>query len=163
MGLRGPAPKPTAIKRLQGNPGKRPLNDQEPHFGGTPKPPKHLNARERHWWRVIAESLSSVPDLLTQADWSVLEHLAVHYRIWEEAKAEYDKQPIQFVKDTATGKTIRNPYLVLMQEETGIIDRLRGQLGMSPSNRARIQVGGTTKKPDSPWAATKPIPISKQA
>jgi hypothetical protein len=30
MGYRGPAPKPNAIKRAEGNPGKRPLNRYEP-------------------------------------------------------------------------------------------------------------------------------------
>jgi hypothetical protein len=30
MGLRGPAPEPTALKLLRGNPGKRPLNTLEP-------------------------------------------------------------------------------------------------------------------------------------
>ncbi len=30
MGQRGPAPKPTALRILEGNPGKRPLNASEP-------------------------------------------------------------------------------------------------------------------------------------
>jgi phage terminase small subunit len=44
MGLRGPAPKPTAIKRLEGNPGKRKLNEMEPKMTvGVPECPDHLD------------------------------------------------------------------------------------------------------------------------
>ena len=55
MGKRGPAPKPTALKVLQGNPGKRKLNDSEPTFEKTDeilKPPSYLStyAKNRKAW-----------------------------------------------------------------------------------------------------------------
>ena len=45
MGRRGPAPKPTAIKILEGNPGKQKLNHNEPKpptIIAIPKPPSRL-------------------------------------------------------------------------------------------------------------------------
>ena len=45
MGRRGPAPKPTAIKKAEGNPGKRKLNTEEPQpLPGVPECPDHLDA-----------------------------------------------------------------------------------------------------------------------
>ena len=50
MGKRGPAPKPTELKRLQGNPGKRPLNKREPKPAigqRTPNAPEWLTAEAK--------------------------------------------------------------------------------------------------------------------
>ena len=54
MGLRGPAPKPTAIKRLEGNPGKRKLNEAEPTLTvGVPECPDYLDeVAKREWGRL---------------------------------------------------------------------------------------------------------------
>src|SRR5689334_3828108 len=55
MGFRGPAPKPTAIKKIQGNPGKRPLNENEPQLEpGIPECPDYLDEIARKEWARIA-------------------------------------------------------------------------------------------------------------
>ena len=43
MGARGPAPEPTALKILAGNPGKRKLPENEPQPQGTPICPAWLS------------------------------------------------------------------------------------------------------------------------
>ncbi|MCL5994484.1 MAG: hypothetical protein M1546_00320, partial [Chloroflexi bacterium] len=49
---RGPAPKPTALKVLAGNPGKRPLNGSEPQYPTElptcPRPLSAIAKREGH-------------------------------------------------------------------------------------------------------------------
>ena len=50
----GPAPKPTAIKELAGNPGKRPLNEHEPSVpvpSSSPYAPRYLCKEEQTEWR----------------------------------------------------------------------------------------------------------------
>lgn len=141
MGLRGPAPIPTAVQRSRGNPSKRRLNDREPEFSpGAPKPPAHLTKRERFLWRQIVAIMSEIPGLLTAADQSVIADLATHLRILEEAKAALEKNRALIVKDPETGKTIKNPYLAMVQEETGIINTLRREIGFTPSARSRLSV-----------------------
>ena len=72
MGRRGPAPKPTALKRLQGNPGKRALNDSEPRPTATmPRCPTHLQGEARAEWRRVARGLHDA-GLLTQIDRAAL-------------------------------------------------------------------------------------------
>ena len=52
MGYRGPIPKPSAIKRTEGNPGKRPLNRYEPQPRTTvPRCPEHLDERAKKEWK----------------------------------------------------------------------------------------------------------------
>ena len=49
--MRGRKPKPTLMKQLNGNPGKRPLNDREPvPPAGTPTPPDYLDDVARQEW-----------------------------------------------------------------------------------------------------------------
>jgi phage terminase small subunit len=47
----GPAPKPTALKLVQGNPGKRKLNKSEPKFCGAPVCPAWITDVARAEWK----------------------------------------------------------------------------------------------------------------
>ena len=58
MGLSGPPPKPTALKRAEGNPGKRRLNDFEPQpLEIAPRCPPHLDELARQEWKRIVPIL----------------------------------------------------------------------------------------------------------
>ena len=60
MGARGPRPKPTAVKKREGNPGKRPLNEKEPEFKAPevcPAAPAFLNEIARAEWDRVAPEL----------------------------------------------------------------------------------------------------------
>ena len=58
MGKRGPQPKPTNVRRLEGNPGKRPLNDQEPEFSADGvDPPVWLTGDALAEWERTAPEL----------------------------------------------------------------------------------------------------------
>lgn len=72
MGKRGPSPKPTPIRVLEGNPSRRPINENEPKpTDGTPPMPPHLDRRARVVWRQIAPELSRL-GLLTVVDGEAL-------------------------------------------------------------------------------------------
>jgi phage terminase small subunit len=59
------------MKALAGNPGRRPLNANEPQFTGTPNCPSWLNtAAKAEWKRVVAE-LKSL-DMLRGVDTAAL-------------------------------------------------------------------------------------------
>ena len=56
MATRGRKPKPTALKVLEGNPGKRPLNDREPvPPKGTLKCPAWLLPEAKKEWKRLAD------------------------------------------------------------------------------------------------------------
>jgi hypothetical protein len=68
---RGPKPTPTALRRLQGNPGKRAWNHDEPvPPADLPTCPDHLNAAARDEWERLASVLHEmgVVTLVDDAD-----------------------------------------------------------------------------------------------
>src|SRR4029077_7203535 len=75
MGYRGPIPKPSAIARAEGNPGKRRLNDSEPRpRATTPRCPDHLDAEAKKEWKRLIPVLRRMK-VLTEADGMTLANL----------------------------------------------------------------------------------------
>ncbi len=85
----GPAPKPTALKLVQGNPGKRAINKREPRFRGTPVCPEWLTPEAKiEWERVVAE-LKAL-DMLRSVDSSALAAYCQSYARWQSAERLID-------------------------------------------------------------------------
>ena len=117
MGLRGPAPKPTAVEIFEGRPGRRPINPLEPRppeFGPDAAKkacPKHLNAEEKKHWRHYAPILARMR-VLTEADLMALEQLCVLSAQWVELMEMRRKSGLRahFAK-TPNGFTIVSPLM----------------------------------------------------
>ena len=68
MAQSGRKPKPTAIKKLEGNPGKRQLNENEPKpVKKAPKCPMWLETEAKKEWRRTARQLEDL-GILTEVD-----------------------------------------------------------------------------------------------
>ncbi len=66
--MRGRKPKPTRLKLIEGNPGKRPINGREPKPPGSlPSCPAHLSATAKTEWKRLARSLNRI-GMLTEID-----------------------------------------------------------------------------------------------
>ena len=66
--MAGRKPKPTALKKLEGNPGKRKLNTKEPMPGkGMPDCPKWLLPEAKKEWERLCVKLSEI-GVLTEID-----------------------------------------------------------------------------------------------
>jgi P27 family predicted phage terminase small subunit len=86
MGLRGPAPKPTAIRIIDSNPGKRPLNGREPQPDAVePRCPDHLDKDARKEWRRLVPILLRMR-VLTEADGYSLANLCQAYSTMAKAQ-----------------------------------------------------------------------------
>ena len=71
--MRGRKPKPTTLKLLDGNPGKRTINDREPAaLAGVPEPPGWLDDEARAEWFRMVKMLGDMR-LLSPADHAMLE------------------------------------------------------------------------------------------
>jgi P27 family predicted phage terminase small subunit len=141
--MRGRKPKPTAVKELAGNPGKRALNHDEP----KPPPvfdvtaPAHLDAEARVKWDELVAELYPV-GLLTTIDVDALTFYCVLHSRWKKAE-RIVREKGEVIK-TVNGNIIQNPYLSIANRALGQMAKIAAEFGMTPSSRTRIAV----KPPD---------------
>ena len=151
--MRGRRPLPTSIKELTGNPGKRPLNLDEPQPPKIiPKCPKHLDENARKEWRRISLELhrlttatSANPalvggpglNLLTIVDRAALAAYCQAWGRWVEAEANI--QRFGAVIKTPKGLPLVNPYLRIAERAIDQMRKFLVEFGMTPSSRSRIK------------------------
>lgn len=154
MGLRGPSPKPTAIRKLEGNPSGRPLPRREPHFSGQPIKPKKMSPRARVVWDDLMEQMRTA-GLLCGADSRALWQLCEDEALLSSAYAGLWKMARSIKAEAAAqGKDLKaDEVWVLMMQKSGrmamgalrdlstrvIIERR--EFGLTPSARSRIDAG----------------------
>ena len=140
MGKRGPAPKPSALEKLQGNPSKRPINSREPGQNVTNErlasAPAHLDPVAKKEWRRVAKKLQTM-GLFLQVDRAVLALYCVAWSRWVEAEEKVKK--IGPVIKTKNGNLVHNPYLNVANRAMEQVKIFARELGMTPSARSSIQ------------------------
>jgi len=137
--MRGRKPKPTLLKTLEGNPGKRPLNDREPvPPEGIPDCPDFLTNEARAEWFRIAKVLKEM-QLLTLADRAALAAYCTAYGRWVEAEKQVQKYGT-IVKSPHKGFPMKSPYLTVADQALESMRKLMVEFGLTPSSRSRIKV-----------------------
>ena len=137
MGLRGPAPKPTAIRRAQGNPGKRPFEDTEPRpLVVEPGCPAHLDAEARLEWRRLVPILLRMR-VLTEADGFALANLCQAYSTMVKAQQQLSKTGL--LMKTPSGYVQQSPLLGIVNSCMETITRLSREFGLTPAARTRVR------------------------
>ncbi len=148
MGARGPAPKPTALKRLEGNPGKRALNTIEPHFTAKAPPcPRHLsNEARREWRRVTKELLDK--NLLQVVDRAALAAYCQSWAHWVQAEEEMAKPDFSMMEVTDKGYQYVSPWLNVANQALKQMKAFLTEFGLTPASRTRIQIAEPTEHDD---------------
>ena len=84
--MAGRKPKPTAVKKLEGNPGKRKLNTKEPiPAKGMPDCPDWLMPEAKKEWERLAELMNQM-GVLTEVDMAAFAAYCQSYARWKEAQ-----------------------------------------------------------------------------
>jgi P27 family predicted phage terminase small subunit len=160
----GRKPKPTILKLITGNPGRRPLNDQEPQPpAGLPDPPGHLTAIARTEWDRLAPKMCDA-GMLTHPDRAALAGYCQAYSDWvehEENLRKYGKlvkSPSRKitrrrkdgteVTETSGGFPMQSPYLAMRNKALELMLRFAVELGLTPSSRSRVIVAKPPSKED---------------
>ncbi|GIV86619.1 MAG: terminase [Chloroflexus sp.] len=137
--MRGRKPKPTALKILAGNPGRRPLNDAEPQFaaGDALKPPAHLDRTAKLEWRRVIRELSAA-GLVKTVDRSALAAYCQAYSQWVKATKELRDSPLTLT--SPSGYVYPNPMLGIQKRALETMHKFMTEFGMTPSSRSRVKV-----------------------
>lgn len=139
MGRRGPAPKPTVIKELSGNPGKRPLNEFEASpRRDIPQVPKHLSDEAKKEWHRIVKDLFDA-GLFTAIDRTALAAYCQAYGRWVKAEALLENEG-SMVEETDKGYKYQSPYLSIANTAMDQMKKFLIEFGMTPAARSRIEV-----------------------
>lgn len=140
MGKRGPAPKPTALKKLQGNPGKRalPAGEPQPHVGGrAPSVPAWLDEDAKAIWRRYARTMWELR-LLTEIDVEAFAALCEATALYQTAvEMVRERGPVQ---ESATGYTQKNGWMTVRDSALADMRALWKEFGMTPSARAGLNL-----------------------
>ncbi len=132
----GPSPTPSRLKFLRGNPGKRPLNTNEPKpRAALPACPKHLSPAARKEWRYITRELVPL-GVITKLDRAALAVFCDAYARWVEA-TDNIKQ-FGLVLKAPSGFPIISPYLAIANKAAEQIRAFGAEFGLMPASRSRI-------------------------
>jgi len=167
----GPAKKPSRIKEIEGNAGKRPLPATEPKpalDARKPKCPAYLKGPGRLEWKRITPELYRL-GLLTKIDHAALEAYCSAYgqfievegemarmrREYREALRERRKKPYDqrklpsngMVVMTSNGNAIMEPILSVRKQAMELMHKFLVEFGMTPASRTRVtgEAGGKEK------------------
>lgn len=152
--MRGRKPKPTEQRRLEGNPGHRPLNEDEPalpvpaaDFDDVP-PELVDDVAAAATWRRLAPLLRTSRQI-SEADRDALLALCSEWSRYLHAKAEVAR--LGLVVRTPSGYPIPNPYLAIQTKALAGCNKLWPELGLTPSSRSRVKAI-TAPATDDPFA-----------
>lgn len=136
--MAGRKPKPTALKLLQGNPGKRALNDREPQPEVcVPDPPEHLGDAAQEHWHEIAHELAEV-GILTTIDRDALALYCEAFARWVDAN-QHVREFGPLVK-APSGYPMQSPFLAIANKAFDQMRALLTEFGMTPSSRVKVKV-----------------------
>jgi len=152
MGRRGPPPKPTHIRLLDGNPGKRPLNRREPRpRSDTPRCPAWLLGEAKKVWKRMVNVLRGM-GVLTVADGEALAAFCQVYVRWRQAEEFLDKHGVAYPLRDDRGQIkcmVQFPQVTIARHQLQVLCRLYQEFGLTPASRSRIEL--------PPWVP-EPVP-----
>ena len=141
MGLRGPAPKPTAIRLMEGLESVKHLKiENEPKPSSRlPSCPNFLSGPAKAEWRRLAKELHDC-GLLTVADRSALAGYCQVYGRWVVAERELALAPGLTITNER-GFTQVNPLVNCITTLLTQMHRYMVEFGLTPAARTRIATG----------------------
>ena len=144
--MAGRKPKPTALKKLEGNPGKRKLNTKEPMPGkGMPDCPKWLLPEAKMEWERLCVKLSEM-GVLTEIDMAAFAAYCQSYARWKEAQEHIDSEGSIF--ETDKGYQQQTPWVGIANTNQKLMMQAASEFGLTPSARSRIMAASGVGKDD---------------
>ena len=147
MATRGRKPTPTAIKELEGNPGKRKLNENEPKpEKKAPSCPKWLDKEARKEWHRLAKKMEAI-GILTEVDMAAFAAYCQSYARCKQNE-EFITEHGSLVR-TPSGYWMAVPQVAMAQQYMKQMGKFATEFGLTPASRSRlIAAAGDSKTGD---------------
>jgi len=169
MGKRGPAPEPTVLKYMRGNPSKEKLNAAEPTPPLVPQdfpPPKMLDAKATEVWKDMVPKLAKMR-VLTEADVPTLARYCIEavlylacyekVKIAGEEYTHWEPDPNRTDGKLRIKYTQVAPWATQMHRHHSAMLRIEQEFGMTPSSRSQVSTtnGNEDTDPVAAYAAKR--------
>lgn len=151
--MRGPAPQTNNVKMLRGNPGKRPLNMNEPKFssGEDLPPPDILGEVGRRWYYTLGNELVN-NGLLTVVDVPALAVFCREIEKYVEAEKFLAENGFSYYTQDEQGnqRWHHYPQIAVSAQAAKFIDKYASKFGFTPADRTRIRAAVTDEAANKP-------------
>jgi phage terminase small subunit len=138
MGARGPRKKLAALSRLDGNPGKRPVEEFGIEAQGEPFVPEHLDDDAQGCIEVIKRSMP--PRVYSALDSFILAAFATAWSLHKRAVGEINKPGFVWIVKSARGGDQPNGWLRVLNSQAQLMASLGDRLGLDPKARAALKL-----------------------
>lgn len=141
----GPPKKPTALKLVAGNPGKRALNKREPKpRGNLYDAPDWLTDQQKVGWQYAIDTAPF--GLLKRVDRSTLVAWVVAEDLHRQAVEKLNGGAM-LIK-TPNGMPVQSPYLSIINKQAAIMLKAASEMGFTPASRSRVEVTDDEQEAD---------------
>jgi P27 family predicted phage terminase small subunit len=130
------AKKPTNLKLLEGNPGKRPIKKQPKLEIKKLKCPIWLNKEAKKEWKRVFTLLEK-SGLISDIDMTIFAMYCQNYARWKQAEEELNSEKL---KISGQRGPIINPLIKISQTYQTRLKISIEKLGLSPSDRANLDI-----------------------
>lgn len=144
--MRGRKPTPTVLKFARGNPGRRPLNADEPLPGAldTTCPDELIDEVARaEWVRTIVPAIET--GQITAADRSFA---IAHCELWATWRSQLE-DALRHPHVVAAGKNkypTPNPARMMANKTLQLLIKVDAEIGFTPTSRSRVKAVQTTRR-----------------
>lgn len=151
MAIRGRKPKPTAQRKLTGNPGRRPMPAELDLDASAPACPQHMDPEARREWQRVVKLLDRA-GVLTQVDRGILAAYCRAWSLFVEADKHVQDEGSMLVsspkakEDPETGEIqvtggapYQSPWVHQLTSAAKAMVNYAAELGMTPVARTRVK------------------------
>lgn len=145
MGKRGPKPKLAALSKLDGNPGKRVIEESGIEALGEPFIPEHLSDDARGCIEVIKASMPA--SVYSALDSFLLSAFATAWALHKLAAHKINDPNFEHVIAVGDGGAeMQSPWLAILNKQAALMATLGDRLGLDPKSRAALKLPGAKQK-----------------
>jgi phage terminase small subunit len=136
--------KPAALRRLEGNPGRRPIVDCGIEVQGSPFVPEHLPDDARGCIDVIKQSMPA--SVYSALDSFLLAAFGMAWALHKMAAIEISNPNFVWTTTNTKGTQVPSPWVKILNQQAQIMASLGDRLGLDPKSRAALKLPDARQK-----------------